>query len=86
MKRTIVLTLILQFITASALGQTAPNRYEVEILANPNAGRKDTREVNAVLIFEKDGIIQFWILDFGFWIGREVRIQNENPIPFSLYG
>src|SRR5687767_14804531 len=56
MKRTIVLTLILQFITTSAFGQTAPNRYEVEILANPNAGKKDTREVNAVLIFEKDGI------------------------------
>ena len=36
--------------------RTVPNRYEVEILANPNAGRKDTREVNAVLIFEKDGI------------------------------
>ena len=56
MKRTIVLTLILQFITTSAFGQTAPNRYEVEILANPNAGKKDTREVNAVLMFEKDGI------------------------------
>jgi hypothetical protein len=41
---------------ASAFGQTGPNRYEVEILANPNAGKKDTREVNAVLMFEKDGI------------------------------
>ena len=40
----------------SALGQGAPNRYEVEWLTNPNAGRKDTREVNAVLMFEKDGI------------------------------
>jgi len=56
MKRTIVLTLILQLITTSALGQTAPNRYEVELLTNPNAGKKDTREVNAVLIFEKDAI------------------------------
>ena len=56
MKRTIVLTLILQFIAASVLGQTAPSRFEVEMLANPNAGRKDTREVNGVLIFEKDGI------------------------------
>jgi hypothetical protein len=56
MKRTIVLTLILQFMFTSALGQKAVNLYEVEILANPNAGRKDTREVNAVLIFEKDGI------------------------------
>ena len=25
-------------------------------LTNPNAGKKDTREVNAVLMFEKDGI------------------------------
>jgi hypothetical protein len=56
MKRTIVLTLILQFMGTSALGQAAPHRYEVEILTNPNAGRKDTREVNAVLVFEKDGI------------------------------
>ena len=56
MKRTIVLTLILQFMATSALGQAAPHRYEVEILTNPNAGRKDTREVNAVLVFEKDGI------------------------------
>ena len=56
MKRTVILILVLQFLAASALGQRGPNRYEVEILANPNAGRKDTREVNAVLIFEKDGI------------------------------
>ena len=55
MKRTIVLSLILQLITASAFAQTAP-RYEVEILKNPNAGKKDTREVNAVLMFEKDSI------------------------------
>ena len=56
MKRTIVLTLIIQFMAASALGQSAPNRYEVELLTNPNPGKKDTREVNAVLMFEKDGI------------------------------
>src|SRR5215218_7861157 len=56
MKPTIVLTLILQFIAASAFGQTALNRYEVEWLTNPNAGKKDTREVNAILMFEKDGI------------------------------
>ena len=56
MKRIIVLTLIVQFIAASALGQTAPNRYEVELLTNPNPGKKDTREVNAVLVFEKDGV------------------------------
>ena len=53
MKHTIVLTLILQFVTTSAFGQAA---YEVELLKNPNAGGKDTREVNAVLLFEKEGI------------------------------
>lgn len=54
MKRAIILTLILQFV-ANSYAQSSPNRYEVETLANPNAGKKDTREVNAVLIFEKDG-------------------------------
>jgi hypothetical protein len=33
-----------------------PNRYEAELLTNPNPGRKDTREVNAVIIFEKEAI------------------------------
>lgn len=56
MKHIIVLTLILQFMATSAFAQTGPNRYEVEILKNPNAGRKDTREVNSVLIFEKDAV------------------------------
>ena len=56
MKRIIVLTLIVQFITSSAFGQTAAVPFEVEMLKNPNEGRKDTREVNAVLVFEKDGI------------------------------
>lgn len=57
MKKAAVLTLILQFITTSVFAQSSsPNRYEVETLVNPNAGKKDTREVNAVLIFEKDGI------------------------------
>jgi hypothetical protein len=40
MKCTIILTLIFQFIVASALGQGGSNRYEVEMLANPNAGKK----------------------------------------------
>jgi len=39
-----------------SIAQTRANKYEVEILRNPNAGGKDTREVNAILIFEKDGI------------------------------
>ena len=56
MKTTIVLTLILSIMTTSAFGQAAPNRFEVEMLKNPTAGKKDTREVNAVLIFEEDGI------------------------------
>ena len=43
-------------ISSSGFAQTSPNRYEVETLANPNRGKKDTREVNAVLIFEKDGL------------------------------
>jgi hypothetical protein len=54
MKKALVLTLILQF-TSTYLFAQSPNRYEVETLANPNAGKKDTREVNAVLIFEKNG-------------------------------
>lgn len=33
------------------------NRYEVEMLSNPNAGKKDTREVNSVIIFEVDKVI-----------------------------
>lgn len=57
MKIRISLTLILQFIIITyAIGQSSPNRYEVEILANPNPGKKDTREVNSVLLFEKDKI------------------------------
>jgi len=50
MKKIIFLILIL---SQAALAQTV-NRYEAEILKNPNKGGKDTREVNAVLIFEKD--------------------------------
>ncbi len=49
--------LFLQIILVSAVSaQTAPNRYESELLKNPNAGGKDTREVNAVLVFEKDSL------------------------------
>ena len=33
------------------------NRYEVEILLNPTVGKKDTREVNAVIIFETDKVV-----------------------------
>ena len=51
MKKLIFLILILS--ASAATAQTAP-RYEAEMLKNPNKGGKDTREVNAVLIFEKD--------------------------------
>jgi hypothetical protein len=50
MKKIIFLILIL---AQAAFAQTV-NRYEAELLKNPNKGGKDTREVNAVLIFEKD--------------------------------
>ena len=30
--------------------------YEAELLANPNKSKKDTREINAVLIFENDSL------------------------------
>lgn len=33
------------------------SRYEVEILSNPTPGKKDTREVNSVIIFEQDKVI-----------------------------
>lgn len=36
--------------------QRTLNRYEAELLMNPNPGRKDTREVNAVIIFEKESV------------------------------
>lgn len=42
--------------TAFAQSKTA-NRYEVEILSNPTTGKKDTREVNAVIIFEVDKVV-----------------------------
>jgi len=47
----VVTLLILLFLSRSVFPQ---NRYEVETLKNPDPGKKDTREVNAVLIFEKD--------------------------------
>ena len=47
-----LLFLILIFSTAAAAQKV--NRYESEMLKNPNAGGKDTREVNAILIFEKE--------------------------------
>jgi hypothetical protein len=53
MKKMILVILILSQFT---FAQVLLNRYEVEILKNPNKGGKDTREVNAVLEFEKDSL------------------------------
>jgi len=49
----VLMLLVLLFFSRSAFPQ---NRYEVETLRNPNPGKQDTREVNAVLIFDKDVI------------------------------
>jgi len=90
MKRIIVPTLIVQFIAASAFGQTAPNRYEVELLTNPNAGKRDTREVNAVLVFEKDGVkIQSRrskevFRDFAYPDIRSVEHSYSKKLPYQM--
>src|SRR5262245_61089715 len=56
-KSLIVFTVVtLLLVSRFAFPQSSPNRYEVETLRNPNPGKKDTREVNAVLIFDKDVI------------------------------
>jgi hypothetical protein len=53
MKKIILLILMLSQI---GFAQVSLNRYEVETLMNPNKGGKDTREVNTVLVFEKDSV------------------------------
>src|SRR5262245_18637227 len=53
MKKVIFVILICAQIASA---QIASNKYEAELLKNPNKGGKDTREVNAVLIFEKDAL------------------------------
>jgi hypothetical protein len=50
MKQTIFLLLIL---STAVFAQSVP-RYEAEMLKNPTKGGKDTRQVNAVLVFEKE--------------------------------
>lgn len=50
------LLLFLFAVSSNVTAQMASNRYESEYLTNPNPGKKDTREVNAVLIFEKDSL------------------------------
>jgi hypothetical protein len=55
MKLFLLLTFYL-FGVLSIFAQQNVNRYEVELLENPNPGKKDTREVNSVLIFEKESV------------------------------
>lgn len=55
MKKIIILTLILvQF--SFVFAQTSENVYEVEIMLSKGAGKRDTREVNAIVVFEKDSV------------------------------
>jgi hypothetical protein len=57
MQKKIILCLLLALSQASfVLAQKSPNRYESEWLTNPNAGKKDTRQVNAVIVFEQNSI------------------------------
>jgi hypothetical protein len=61
MKRLLLISLLAPLFccwpASVAVGQASPpNRYEVELLANPNPGRKDTRQVNSVIVFEKDSL------------------------------
>jgi len=56
MKKLILFSLIVLMHASTVFSQTSPNRYEVELLMNPNPGRKDTREVNAVIVFEKESV------------------------------
>ena len=53
MKKILFMLLVL---SQAAFAQVSVNRYEAEMLKNPNKGGKDTREVNAVMIFEKDAL------------------------------
>jgi hypothetical protein len=53
MKKIFFLILILSQI---AFAQNSSAKYEAEMVKNPNKGGKDTRQVNAVIIFEKDSI------------------------------
>ena len=56
MKKIILFSLVALVLQTSFVFSRTPNRYEAELLMNPNPGRKDTRQVNAVIAFEKDSI------------------------------
>lgn len=55
MKKLLLLSLILSQATF-VFGQNSVSTYEVEIMLSKGAGNRDTREVNAVIIFEKDTV------------------------------
>jgi hypothetical protein len=67
MKKLILFSLIVLLPASFVFSQTSPNRYEAELLMNPNPGGKDTREVNAVIIFEKESIKIFSRRKNGFF-------------------
>jgi hypothetical protein len=56
MKKLILFSFLVLSSAGFVLAQGSMNRYEAELLKNPNPGRKDTREVNAVVLFEPDAI------------------------------
>jgi len=56
MKKLILFSFLVLSQASFVFAQSSPNRYEAELLKNPNPGRKDTREVNAVIVFEKESV------------------------------
>ena len=50
-----MLIFLILILSSVAAAQTV-SRYEVEMLKNSDKGSKDTREINSVLIFEKESI------------------------------
>ena len=55
MKKLIIIALILaQF--SFVFAQTSQNVYEVEIMISKGTGKRDSREVNAIVVFEKDSV------------------------------
>ena len=55
MKKFIIIALILaQF--SFVFAQTSPAIYEVEIMISKGAGKRDSREVNAIVVFEKETV------------------------------
>ncbi|HSK73116.1 MAG TPA: hypothetical protein VK892_15570 [Pyrinomonadaceae bacterium] len=55
MKKFIFVILLLAQVS-SIFAQTSGNLYEVEILLSKGTGKRDTREVNAVVVFEKEKV------------------------------